>query len=312
MAVRGRVTGRYIIERLGLGLFVAWLASVIVFLLVRVLGDPTSALLPDNATKEQARAVRAELGLNRPLIVQYWDWLKGFVTGSLGDSYRTHLPVWSLISSAALNTGKLVLISLVFAIIVGLPLGVVAAKWHGRWPDSFARGLSFVTMSVPSFWLAIMLVLIFSVHLQWLPSSGTGGIENYILPGITVSLGPVVAGVIRLSRSGMLDVLNSEYIKFSRIKGLGEGRTTVVHGVRNVLIPVWTYLGTYVTILISGTVVVETIFLWPGIGYLTYQSVLARDYPVLQAIVVLVAIVTVVVNLIIDLVYVYIDPRITL
>lgn len=302
--------GRFILSRSIQGVIVLFLVSVVVFLLTRASGDPTALLLPPEATPEQVAVFREHLGIDEPLTTQYWIWLQGIVQGDLGNSFRNGVPVTSLIATAIPNTLLLGIVSLLLAVVIGLPLGIAAALWRDTWLDTFSKGFSSLGMAAPNFWVAIMLILLFSVRGGWFPTSGVGGLEHLVLPVITLGFGMVMAGVMRLSRSSMLDALESEYLVGARAKGVPESKVILVHALRNSITPVVSYLGIYIALLLSGSAVVETIFRWPGIGLLVYQGVLNRDFPVVQGVVLLVALASVVVNLLVDILYAVIDPRI--
>lgn len=302
--------GRLIVRRSLQGIIVLFLVSVVVFLLTRASGDPTSLLLPPEATPEEVADLREHFGLDQSLVTQYWLWLRDLLHGNLGTSFRTGLPVTTMIGTALPNTLSLGTVSLLIAVVVGLPLGVAAALRRNGWLDAFAKSVSSLGLAAPHFWVAIMLILVFAVKLRWFPTSGTGGIEHLVLPAVTLGFGVVTAGVMRLARSSMLDALDSEYLVGARAKGVPERKVILVHALRNSITPVVSYLGIYIALLLSGSAVVETIFRWPGLGLLVYQAVLTRDFPVVQGVVLMVALSSVVVNFLVDILYAVIDPRI--
>ncbi|MBI2986331.1 MAG: ABC transporter permease [Deltaproteobacteria bacterium] len=303
---------RYILFRLLHGVLTLFVVSLVVFLISRATGDPTYLLLPDEGslTKEDYDMQRRRLGLDQPLPIQYVTWLGKMAQGDFGTSYRAGLPIGELIGQRLPNTLKLGVAALGFATLLALPLGIIAALKKDSSIDTAAKIVAFFGMAMPHFWLGIMLILIFSVRLGWLPTSGMGGPVHYLMPAFTLGYSFVAAGMMRLTRSSMLEVLDAEYMKLVRIKGVSERRAILLHALRNALIPVVTYAGLYFALFMSGSIVVETVFRWPGIGRLAYEATMWRDFPLLQGIVVVVAGITVMVHLMVDIVYAYIDPRI--
>jgi peptide/nickel transport system permease protein len=272
-------------------------------------GDPTMLMLPDDATREDMERLRHALGLDKPLPVQYWVFLSNAVQGDFGRSIKGQMPVIDMIKERLPNSIKLAAVALCIAVLLAFPLGVVAAVKKDTALDTVANIVAVLGQSLPQFWVGIVLIQVFAVHLRWLPVAGVGSLAHYVLPAFTLGWF-VVAGMMRLLRSSMLDVLGSEFVKLARIKGL-PGRTVIwKHALRNALIPVLTFGAIYLAILVTGAILVETVFAWPGIGQLIYQGIVFRDFPVVQAVVLLTAAIVIAVNLLVDITYAYIDPRI--
>jgi len=260
-------------------------------------------------SKEAIAEVRTALGLDKPLYVQYGIFLKGIVTLDFGESFRSGTPVIGLIFERLGATLVLALGGIIVAVLIAFPVGIISAVKRGTPVDFFGRIFSLIGISFPNFWLGIMLILIFAVNLKWLPSSGFDGLSSLILPSIT--LGMILSGILaRLIRSSMLEVMNQQYMSTARSKGISEWSVIIKHGFRNALLPTITFLGLQFGSLLGGTVIVEQVFSWPGIGRLIIDAINQRDYPVIQGGVIFLAIIMVVVNLIVDLSYTLIDPRI--
>jgi peptide/nickel transport system permease protein len=284
--------------------------SILVFILVRLTGNPAVYLLPPYATQEDIARITQQLGLDRPLPEQYRIFLFDALRGDLGRSISgAHDPVLEVILQRLPASLELAGVAVLISVLVGLPLGVLAATKKGSSLDTSARVLSLLGQSVPPFWLGIVLMYIFAVWLDLLPAAGYGDIRYLILPAITMST-VVVAAITRLTRSSMLDVLNNEYIKLARIKGLSERVVIWKHVLRNSLIPVVTFVGQFLPTMITGAIVIETVFAWPGIGRLAYEAALQSNYPVLQGVVLFIAILFISLNLVVDILYAYLDPRI--
>jgi peptide/nickel transport system permease protein len=301
---------RYIVRRLLQGLLTLFLVSIIVFILGRLTGDPVALLLSEFSTFEDQERLTRQLGLDKPLPEQYAIFVWNALHGDLGRSIRgDRSPALELVLERLPATLQLASISASLSFLIGLPLGVLAALKRGSFVDTLSRIVALLGQATPVFWLGIVAMYVFSVQLGWLPTSGYGTPKQFVLPVAALSAF-MVAAFLRLTRSGMLEALDSEYVKLARIKGLSE--TTVVwkHALRNSLIPVITYLGTVFGRMVTGTVVVETVFAWPGVGRLAFDAVMLRDYPVLQAVVLFMATAFLVINLVVDILYAYIDPRI--
>jgi peptide/nickel transport system permease protein len=287
-----------------------FLMSVIVFLLGRLTGDPVSMLLSQYSTEEDRVRITEQLGLNKPVIEQYGIFVFNALKGDLGKSVAgDNRPALALILERFPASLKLALVALIISTLIGIPLGVLSAVKRGSFLDASARLLALLGQSLPAFWLGIVLMYFFSVKLRLLPTSGYGGIQHFILPAATMGLF-TVAAVTRLTRSSMLEVLDSEYIKLARIKGVSEAIVIWKHALRNSLMPVITFMGTFFATMITGAVVIETVFSWPGIGRLAYESISNRDFPVMQAVILFMTTLYILANLIVDILYAWVDPRI--
>jgi len=302
---------RYVLKRIFQSLLTLLVLSVLIFLVCRLTGDPVTLMLPDDASYEDIMQLRAALGLDRPLPVQYWRFLKSAVQGDFGRSIKGQMPVLDLIMERFPNSIRLGMVSLVITIGIAFPLGVMAAVKKGSAIDTLANLIAVLGQSLPQFWVGIVLIQIFAVHLRWLPVAGTGSPWHYILPGFTLGWF-LVAGIMRLLRSSMLDVLDSEFVKLARIKGVSGWSVVWKHALKNAIMPVLTFAAIYLAILITGAILVETVFAWPGLGQLIYQGIVYRDFPVIQAVVLLTAVIVVTVNFMVDIAYAYLDPRIRL
>ncbi|HCL78811.1 MAG TPA: peptide ABC transporter [Synergistaceae bacterium] len=309
----------YLVRRIASMIPSLLLTSIIVFSFIHLIpGDPARVMLGDQATPEQVEYLRESMGLNRPLYIQYFKWLGGILRGDFGSSIFFHQPVLSVIADRAETSVFIALISIVLIILIGIPIGILSAIRYNSFLDQFFSGVSMFFASIPTFWLGLNLMLLFSVILKIFPSSGfpsilkSGNWENLrylILPCITLAI-PNSALIIRLTRSSMLDVSNADYVKTARAKGLSEMRVNIRHIFRNALVAVTSALGFTFIGLVSKTVVTETVFSLPGIGRLIVESILRRDYPTIQGIILIVAFIYMVINLIVDLSYALLDPRI--
>ncbi|MDP2619294.1 MAG: ABC transporter permease [Hyphomicrobiales bacterium] len=302
---------RYLLGRLLQSIITLIIISLFVFGMVRLTGSPIDMMLPIDATPEMRAELAHELALDKPLPIQYFAFLADLVQGDLGTSIRTRLPVTKLLMDRLPSTLLLVGASIALAILAGVPLGILAAmRRDGPW-DLLGRFLVLFGQSVPTFWAGIVLISIFAVQLRLLPAGREGGWEHLVLPSAALGLfGFMLAGIMRLLRGSMIETLESDYVRFARIKGLSEVRIAWKHALPNALIPVITFIGFYFGIMISGAIVVETVFAWPGIGRLAFEAVQWRDYPVVQGVVLLIAVITLAANLLVDFLYSYLDPRI--
>ena len=284
--------------------------ATLVFSLIHLIpGDPAQSMLGESAAPSDVEALRHRLGLDEPLIVQYGAFLKGLVTGSLGVSLRTGEPVASQIAERLPATFELALAAMIVAIVISIPLGVAAAVFRGTAVDHTAMTLALAGISIPNFWLGPLLAIIFGVELGWLPVSGRGGLDHLVLPA--VSLGAALAAILaRMTRATVLEELREQYVLAARARGASRIRAVFRHAFRNSLIPVITLVGLQFGAVLTGAVITETIFSWPGIGRLLIQSIGFRDYPLVQGCILLIAVTYVGVNLLTDLVYGYLDPRI--
>ena len=299
----------YIGKRLLQAVVVLLLMSVVIFLLARLGGDPVQKLLSEQASEQDRMNLTTKLGLDKPLYEQYWVWLKLVAHGDLGTSVLHRTPVIELVEIYGQNTMKLASYAMLFALLLGLPLGVVAGVKRGQTADIVARTAAIFGQSAPVFWVGLMLMYFFAIKWPIFPIMGSGTIHGAVLPSISLGLF-MTAGITRLIRSGMIEAMSSDYITLARIKGLSEVVVVFKHALKNALIPVITFVGIYFAILLSGVVVVEVVFAWPGIGLLTFSSALGGDYPVLQGTVLLLTFAVIAVNLAVDIAYAYIDPRI--
>lgn len=301
---------QFLIKRLLQAVFVVFAVTIIVALAIRMTGDPALMMNQGGGSVSQADLdrIREALGVNRPFYVQYFEFIKGLLTWHLGNSFQGG-SVNMLIERAFWPTAGLALTSLALSVIVSVPLGIHAAVRRGGWSDQIIRVLSLIGLSFPNFWLAIMLVLVFSVTFKILPPSGATGTDSFILPTLTMAI-ILTAINVRLVRTAMLETLQSQYIMVARAKGLNETVVLYKHALRNCAIPLVTYLGLQFGGLLGGVVIVEQIFAWPGLGSLALDAVSNRDYPVLQSVIAILSIMIVLVNLAVDIAYGFIDPRI--
>ena len=285
--------------------------TFIVFALMHISGDPTAVLLPLDATAEQRAAMRAELNLDKPLPYQYFVFLERAIQGDFGKSLRYREPAFPIVIKALPYTIRLMVVGVLFGILVALPTGILSALFKNTWIDFSLQTAAILGQSVPNFWLAIILILVFAVNLHWFPVSGSGSWRYLILPGITegVFVGPVVS---RLLRSSLLEVLSQDYIITARAKGLVWQKVVFKHALRNALLPVITVIGLSISSLFGGAVIVEMIFAYPGIGRVAVEAVNSRDIPLIQSFVAVTSICVILVNLFTDLLYAKIDPRISI
>jgi peptide/nickel transport system permease protein len=307
--------GRYILRRLIYSALVLVGVALLVFIAMRLSGDPVQLLLRDgNPSQEDIDALRHAMQLDRPIYQQFFTFAANAVRGDFGDSLRYKDSALGEITSRIPATLELSIAAYVFALLIAIPTGILSAVRRGGAVDFFSRTLGVLGASFPSFWLGLLLILVFAVRLKWLPVSGRGegfpgSIEALILPAVTLGLA-YAASLSRLLRSSMLDVLSQDFIRTARAKGLREQSVLIRHALRNALIPVVTLAGIQIGYLLSGSVIVEVVFSWPGVGRLIVDSIGARDYPVVQAAVILLALALIIVNLAVDIVYALIDPRI--
>ena len=302
---------QYILRRLTLAIPTLFLVSVIVFALMRLMpGDVATRMVEGHGYAKTLDALRHDLGLDRPVYVQYVEWIGNIVLrGDFGRSFYYRTPVLELYLSRLPNSLILALTAMAFSLILGIPTGILAAVRVGGWWDSAGKVFSLLGLSMPSFWTGLLMILFFSVYLGWLPSSGAGSILHVLMPAFALGW-YFAAAHMRLTRSSMLEVLGSEYVKLARLKGLPEALVIAKHAFKNALIPVLTLAGINLVLMINVAVVVETVFAWPGVGRLLYEGIAFRDFPVVQASVVLGGSMIVVVNVVVDILYAVIDPRI--
>ena len=301
---------RYLIRRILLTIPVLLGVATLVFSLIHLVpGDPAQAMLGDGASAADVADLRTRLGLDRPLMEQDWRFMSGLIRGDLGTSFRTSQPVVTAIGERVPATVELALASMLVAIIVAVPLGIIAAVRRATFADYAAMTVALAGISIPNFWLGPMLAIVFAVQLGWLPVSGRGGWESLVLPAI--SLGAALAAILaRMTRASLLEELRELYVRAARARGASRSRAILAHALRNSLIPLVTILGLQFGAVLTGAVITETIFAWPGVGRLLIQSISFRDYPLVQGCILLIAITYVSVNLVTDVVYGALDPRI--
>lgn len=300
---------RFLIHRATIAVLVAVTVSIIGFALLRLSGDLASALAGDTAKPEQIAQVAHLYGLDRPLYIQYLDWAGNALHGDLGRSLFSNEPVSFLIAQRIGVTAQLSLMSLVFALAIAIPLGVLAATKPNSWLDRLALGLSVFGQAMPNFWFGLILIIIFGVVLRWLPISGSEHFSNFILPTVTLGTA-VMPAIMRVTRTGMLDALESDYIRMARAKGLSTGTVLFKHALRNAILPVVSLAAVSLGLLLGGSVIVESVFALNGIGFLAFQSILRTDFPVVQSIVVFVSFAYIFLTFVSDLINAYLDPRI--
>jgi peptide/nickel transport system permease protein len=302
----------YLVRRLAFSVFVLWGAVTIIFLVLRLVpGDPALLILGSDASPEQVAALRAQLGLDQPLLVQYGSYLADVARLDFGPSYRLSGDALGLVVERLPATAELAVVALSLSLLVGIPLGIVAALRVNTATDRIVSVFSLVSQSMPSFWLGIVLILVLSRTFGLLPSAGTGSPAHMVLPAFTLAL-PFLAILVRLTRSGLLEVIHEGYVQTARAKGLPERVVIYPHAIRNALIPIVTVVGLQFGTLLGGTVIVETVFSWPGVGRLLVDSISHRDYGVVQAAVLVIATGFVLINLVVDVLYGYLDPRVRL
>lgn len=300
----------YVLRRVALTVPVLLGVATLVFALIHLVpGDPAQAMLGETAPAADLEELRARLGLDRPLLEQYGQFLGGLVRGDLGVSFRYGTPVTAEIASRLPRTAELALAAMLVAVVVAIPLGIVGALNRGRALDQAAMTFSLIGISMPNFWLGPLLALVFAVQLGWLPVSGTGSIWHLVLPAVT--LGTALAAILaRMTRASLIDELRELYVVAARARGLSRARVVGRHALRNSLIPVVTILGLQLGAVLTGTIITETIFAWPGVGRLLIQAISFRDYPLVQGCILFIAVTYVSMNLVVDLMYGWLDPRI--
>jgi peptide/nickel transport system permease protein len=301
--------GNYLLRRIFQMVPVLFIISFIVFLLVNVAGDPTTSMLSPNASTEERQILRNALGLNRPLYVQYFDFLRKAVKGNFGESYRYKMPAMGLALDRVPASLQLAITALLISIVFAIPLGILSAQFANSPFDIAISGVSVLGRAMPNFWVGIMLILFFAVQLRIFPVSGRGGPANIILPAVTLAL-QSAAQIIPLVRSNMLNIMHEDYIRTARSKGLRELRIIATHALKNVLVPVVTIVALEIPTLIGHSLITETVFAWPGLGQFLVQGISNRDTAVVESCIMMIACMTLVCNLFADLVYCLVDPRI--
>jgi len=302
---------QFILRRLGYSLLSLFLLSLTIFFFVRVTGDPATLLVEPGASDADIAAIHHQFGLDRPLVVQYGLFMYSLLQGDLGQSFYYQTPVFELYLSRLPNSLLLAAVAMAFSLVVGIPSGILAAVRVGHFWDSAGKMFALLGLSLPSFFVGLLLILFFSVYLGWLPSSGSGTVWHLIMPAFALGW-YFAAAHMRLTRSSMLEVLGSEYIKLARLKGLPQVLVIAKHAFKNALIPVITLAGINLVLMINVAAVVEVVFAWPGIGRLLYEGISFRDFPVVQGVVILGGAMIVGANLLVDIAYAVIDPRIRL
>jgi peptide/nickel transport system permease protein len=300
---------RYLVKRILQSIIIILGISLIVFIITHLTGDPTNLLLHPEASQTERELFRRELGLDRPLHIQYFEFLKNAIQGDFGQSFRHQTPAFSLIMGALPATLELTIAAMLLSIFIGVPVGIISSIKPRSYYDRLGMTFALLGQSMPVFWAGLMLILLFAVKLGILPSHGRGGIEHLILPACTLGFFSTAA-IARFTRSSMLDVLDSEYIKTARIKGLSEYKVVLKHALKNASIPVVTMTSLQFGRMLSGAVITETIFSWPGVGRMAVLGIYSRDYPVVQAAVFISSVLFVTINLMVDILYAYLDPRI--
>ncbi len=301
---------RYLLRRIVLLIPVLWGVATLVFAVTNIIpGDPVDLMLGETARPAQREELRKALGLDRPLLVQYGSYLGGLLKGDLGTSIHNNRPVAKLLAERIPASAELTIAALAIALAIALPLGIVAARRAGSLVDMGASALAVLGASIPVFWLGPLLIIFFSIDLGWLPVSGRTGVLSLVLPAVT--LGTALSAILmRLTRSSILEVLPQDYLSTARAKGLTERKVLWLHALRNACLPLITILSLQLGALLSGAIITETVFAWPGVGRLTIQAISARDYPLVQGCVLFIAFVYVAGNLLADIAYAWLDPRV--
>ena len=300
---------RLILQRVGYAVISLLLLALTLFVLTRLSGDPALLLTEPGASAADIDAARKRFGFDQPLPLQFWQFIASAVSGDFGVSLYYRTPVAQLYFDRLPNSLLLAAVAFAWSIVLGVGCGVLAAVYANRWWDRVVQVLALGGLSMPSFWLAMLLILLFSVRLEWLPSSGDGSAAHLVMPALTLGW-YFAAAHMRLTRSSMLEVLGTDYVKLARIKGLPERLVILRHAFKNAMIPVLTLAAINLVSMVNAAVVVETVFAWPGIGRLLYEGIAFRDFPVIQTTVLLAGVMIICVNLAVDLLYAWIDPRI--
>ena len=301
----------YLIRRSLLVLVVIWGVMTIIFVLQKFAGDPTLLLLPSDATEDARLLLQRQLGLDRPIFEQYVTFLFRVAQGDLGDSWKFNQPAFGIVLEALPATMLLAFSSLAFGLLVAIPLGIIAALRRDSWVDTVATGVATIGQAMPVYWLGLLLILIFSARLRWFPSMGGEGFMAMVLPVLTFGLN-TMARITRITRSAMLDVLGQDYVRTVRAKGMGEGVVLFKHGLRNAAVPIVALVGLQLGSLLGGAVIIETVFSYPGVGRIAVNAVYARDFPLVQAVVLIVTVTFSVVNMMVDVLCALLNPQIRL
>jgi peptide/nickel transport system permease protein len=300
---------RFILFRVLQAIFTIFVIGTLVFFFMRLSGDPVTLMVPIDAEPETIEAIKVEFGLDKPMLVQYGYFLKNAITGDFGMSFKMDEPALALVWGRFPATLELAITAALLAWLIGIPLGLISAITRDSLFDRFGKAFALFGQATPSFWLGVMMMLFFGVQLDMLPIAGREEPGSLIMPSLTISL-IMLAAVMRLARSAMLDALNSEFVVMARIKGIRRFQINMIHAFKNASIPLVTMMSLQISRLLMGAVIAETIFSWPGVGKLALDSVYSRDFPVVQVIVLFSAIIFCTINILVDIVYAYIDPRI--
>jgi peptide/nickel transport system permease protein len=302
---------QFIIRRTCYSIITLLILSLTIFAVVRLTGDPATLMAEPGARAEDLARVRAQWGLDRSWPVQYYQFVQNILSGNLGISFNYRMPVSELYFERLPNSLELALAATLLSFLIGIPAGLLSAvRVDGVW-DQTGKVVALLGLSIPGFWLGLVLILVFSVYLEWLPTGGKGDWRNLLMPALALGW-YFAASLLRLTRSSMLEVMRSEYIKLARLKGLPGYVVIAKHGFKNALVPVLTLAGVNLVVMVNAAVIIEVVFAWPGIGRLLFEGIFQRDFPLVQGIVVLAGVMIVFVNLLIDVLYAYIDPRIRL
>ncbi len=296
-------------RRIAISVLVVLLIAGFLFAMLNATGDPVLLLVPENAPPEQVEAVRHSLGLDRSVLFQFGSFLKRLMSADLGTSWRLNRPVSDILPYYIVNTIKLTMPALVLTTILSVGMGLIAAVRRNGIADLLATLAASIGNSMPIFWSGILLIMVFAVKLRWLPAGGTASWKSYVLPVVSIGF-YMAASLARTTRTSMLEVLDADYVRTARSKGLREGIVILKHALRNAALPIITVWGAQLATLLAGTVVTETVFSWPGIGRLSVEAVMGRDYPLTVGVVIFFAVVFIGVNLAVDLTYAWLDPRI--
>ena len=310
-AGRGLGMGQFILRRTCYSIITLFILSLTIFTVVRLTGDPVTLMAEPGVRPEDLARIRVQWGLDRPWPVQYLSFVKNIFTGELGKSFNYRMPVSELYFQRLPNSLELAFAATLVSLLIGVPAGLISAVRVNSWWDNLGKGVALLGLAIPNFWLGLVLILVFAVWLGWLPTSGQGDWRHLIMPAVALGW-YFAAALLRLTRSSMLEVLRSEYIKLARLKGLPEYVVIAMHGFKNALVPVFTLAGINLVVMVNAAVIIEVIFAWPGIGRLLFEGIFQRDFPLVQGVTVLAGMMIVVVNLIVDILYAYIDPRIRL
>jgi len=300
---------RYIVARVFQALITLLILSMAVFLSVKLTGDPAAYMIGPEQGRMEYEQIQKNLGLDRPLYVQYWDFLTDIVRLDFGKSHFLERPAREVLFERFPATIQLAAAAFALALLVGIPLGILSAVKRDTWVDTFGKLFAVMGIATPNFWIAIMLIMLLGAILGWLPTYGRGGLDHFILPAFVLGWS-AMSGMVRLGRSSMLEVLDSEYVKFARIKGLSERLVIYKHALKNAVIPLLTFSGLTIAGLLNGSVAVEVVFAWPGIGRLMLQGIHTRDFPIVQATVMASGVFYIATALLVDILYAYVNPRI--